>query len=207
MSAKYPISLTVDYPNRSLNRLTSFFRILVAIPILIVLGSVSASAMAHYGQHTSGAASNGGLLFLGPLLMILFCQKYPRWWFEWNLEFLRFSTRIGVYVGLMDDHYPSTEEEQSVHLDITYPNARTELNRWLPLIKWLLAIPHYMILFFLNIAALAITIIAWFAIVFIGNYPRSMFDFVEGVIRWDLRVIGYAFMLVTDVYPPFSLEN
>src|SRR4249919_1253205 len=138
--------------------------------------------------------------------MILFRQKYPRWWYDWNLQLQRFSNRVGIYLALMDDRYPSTDEEQSVHLDYPYPDAQ-QLNRWLPLVKWFLAIPHYIVLFFLWIAALVVVIIAWFAILFTGTYPRGMFDFVEGVIRWNNRVVGYAFILVTDRYPPFSLSQ
>jgi hypothetical protein len=148
----------------------------------------------------------GGILFLGPLLMILFRQKYPRWWFDWNLELQRFTNRVGVYFALMDDKYPSTDEHQAVTLDYVYPDATRDLNRWLPLVKWLLAIPHYFVLFFLWIAAFFVVIVAWFAILFTGRYPRGLFDFVEGVIRWENRVVGYAITLVTDRYPPFSLS-
>ena len=147
-----------------------------------------------------------GLLFLPPLLMILFRQKYPRWWFDWNLELLRFSNRVGIYMALMDDRYPSTDEHQSVHLDAPYPDAQRGLNRWLPLVKWLLAIPHYIVLAFLWLGGLFAVIVAWFAILFTGRYPRGIFDYVEGVIRWQNRVVGYAFILVTDAYPPFSLR-
>ncbi len=198
----------MDYPDRDLNRLTTFFRLFVAIPILIVLGSVSAGTWQGGSEDgTALAAGAGGLLFLGPLLMILFRQKYPRWWFAWNLELLRFSNRVGIYLALMDDRYPSTDDEQSVHLDIAYPEAARDLNRWLPLLKWFLAIPHYVVLFFLYIAALVVVVIAWFAILFTGRYPRALFEFVEGVIRWHNRVVGYALVLVTDRYPPFSLAR
>jgi hypothetical protein len=204
----YPVQFTVDYPDRPLDRLTTGFRIFVAIPILIVLGAVSGET---WQWSTNGnpqtAAAAGGLLFLGPLLMILFRQKYPRWWFDWNLELQRFSNRVGAYMALMDDRYPATDEHQSVHLDYPYPDAQRDLNRWLPLVKWLLAFPHYVVLFFLWIAALAVVIVAWFAILFTGRYPRGMFDFVEGVIRWNNRVIAYAWVLVTDRYPPFRLTQ
>ena len=138
--------------------------------------------------------------------MIVFRQKYPRWWYDWNLEFQRFSSRVGVYLALMDDRYPSTDERQSVRLDYIYPDAREGLNRWLPLVKWFLAIPHYIVLAFLWVAAIVVVIITWFAILFTGRYPRDLFNFVEGVFRWTNRVIGYAFVLVTDQYPPFRLS-
>jgi len=203
----YPVRLSVEYPDRPLNRLTTAFRIFVAIPILIVLGSVSGSAWSVYtSQGTVYVASGaGGLLFLGPLLMILFRRKYPRWWFDWNLELQRFTNRILVYILLMDDRYPSTDQEQGLRLDYIYPDAGRELNRFLPLVKWFLVIPHFIVLAFLWIAVLFVVIIAWFAILFTGRYPRGMFDFVEGVVRWGQRVVAYAFTLVTDKYPPFSL--
>jgi hypothetical protein len=206
--SSHPVAFSVEFPDRELNRLTSFFRIFMIIPIGIVLGAVAGGTWQWTNSQgaTETAAAAGGLLFFGPLLMILFRQKYPRWWFDWNLELQRFSNRVLVYLALMDDRYPSTDDHQSVHLDYQYPDAARDLNRWLPLVKWLLAIPHYIVLFFLDIAAIAVVIGAWFAILFTGRYPRGVFDFVEGVVRWHNRVIGYAATLVTDVYPPFSLS-
>src|SRR5256714_9376316 len=203
----YPVQFSVAYPDRELNRLTSAFRIIVAIPILIVAGSLGGDESYASGPRGwSVAAGAGGLLFFPPLLMILFRQKYPRWWFDWNLQLMRFSARVGVYVALMDDEYPSTDEEQSVRLDFPYPDARNGLNRWLPLVKWFLAIPHFIILVFLTLAAIVSVIVVWFAILFTGRYPRGLFDFVEGVFRWWNRVLGYSIVLVTDEYPPFSLS-
>ncbi len=208
LNAGYPVQFSVDYPDRPLDRLTTLFRIFTTIPIAIVLGAVSGGTYqwSYRGNMNAVIAGVGGLLFLAPLLMILFRQKYPRWWFDWNQELLRFTNRVTVYVALMDDHYPSTDEGQSVHLDFPYPDVPRELNRWLPLVKWFLAIPHYVVLFFLEIAAFVVVIITWFVILFTGSYPRALFDFVEGVIRWHNRVIGYAFLLVTDQYPPFRLS-
>jgi Domain of unknown function (DUF4389) len=204
----YPLQLSVEYPDRDLNRLTTAFRLIVAIPILIVAATVGGDEAGWgAGSHgTSIALGTGGVLFLPPLLLIVFRQKYPRWWFDWNRELLRFSNRIGVYLALMDDRYPSTDEQQSVALDFPYPDAKNELNRWLPIVKWLLAIPHYIVLFFLWIAAVVCVVIAWFAILFTGRYPRGLFDFVLGVARWGNRVVAYAFILVTDQYPPFRLS-
>jgi uncharacterized protein DUF4389 len=206
---RYPVQFSVEYPDRQLNRLTTAFRLIVAIPILIVAASIGGGeASWGAGGHVSTIAfgGGGGLLFLPPLLMIVFRQKYPRWWFDWNLELLRFSNRIVVYLALMNDRYPSTDERQSVALDFPYPDTRHGLNRWLPLVKWLLAIPHYILLVFLWIAAVVAVVIAWFAILFTGRYPRGLFDFVLGVLRWGNRVIAYAFVLVTDQYPPFRLS-
>ena len=209
MTTTYPVSFNVDYPDRALDRLTSALRIIVAIPIVAVLSLLTGASL-HYvttnntTNETVTLATGGGVLFLPLVLMIVFRQKYPRWWFDWNLQLLRFSARVSAYLALLDDHYPSTDEEQAVHLDFPYPDAR-QLNQWLPLVKWLLAIPHYIVLFFLAIGAIVAVIIAWFAVLFTGRYPRGLFDFVVGVMRWSNRVTGYAFTLVTDQYPPFSL--
>jgi Domain of unknown function (DUF4389) len=204
----YPVNLSVEYPDRPLDRLTTAFRIFVAIPIMIVLGTVSGSTWSFYSSRGTVyvVAGAGGLVFLGPLLMILFRQKYPRWWFDWNLELQRFTNRVLVYVLLMDDRYPSTDQEQGLRLDYVYPDVPHDLNRFLPLVKWLLVIPHFIVLAFLWIAVFFVVIVAWFAILFTGRYPRGIFDFVEGVVRWGQRVVAYAFTLVTDRYPPFSLR-
>jgi hypothetical protein len=200
----YPVQFDVDYPDRPLNRLTTFFRLIVVIPIAIVLGMVSGQ-VTPMGEGRVVVITAGGVLFLPVLLLILFRRKYPRWWFDWNLELLRFSNRVGAYLALLRDEYPSTDERQAVHLDVRYPDAERELNRWLPLVKWLLAIPHFICLFFLGIASVVVIIISWFAILFTGRYPRALFDFVVGVMRWQNRVAGYAVLLVTDTYPPFRL--
>jgi Domain of unknown function (DUF4389) len=207
MNDAYPVRFSVDYPDRELNRLTTGFRIFTVIPIAIVLGTIGGYSSTWGGgtRATTVAVGGTGLLFIPPLLMILFRQKYPRWWHEWNLELLRFANRVGIYVALMDDRYPSTDEQQSVRLDFAHPDAQQELNRWLPLVKWFLAIPHYVVLFFLYIVAVVLVIVVWFAILFTGRYPRGIFDYVEGVVRWHNRVVGYAFILVTDQYPPFRL--
>jgi len=207
---QYPLQFSVEYPDRDLNRLTTAFRIIVAIPILIVLGAIGGTEWSSWSDGNGGngatmAAGGGGVLFFPALLMIVFRQKYPRWWFDWNLELLRFENRVFVFLGLLDDKYPSTDERQSVSLDFSYPDAKQGLNRWLPLVKWFLAIPHYIVLIFLGLAAIVCVIIAWFAILFTGRYPRGLFDFIVGVMRWANRVTAYAFVLVTDQYPPFRL--
>jgi hypothetical protein len=205
MNERYPVEFSVEYPDRDLNRLTTGFRILWAIPILIVAAAISGSPGPGFHAGTV-AAGAGGVLFLPALLLIVFRQKYPRWWYDWNLELLRFSNRVGIYLALMNDRYPSTDERQSVTLDFPYPDAQRDLNRWLPIVKWFLAIPHYIVLIFLWIASFFVVIFAWFAILFTKRYPRGLFEFVEGVIRWENRVVAYAFVLVTDKYPPFRLS-
>ena len=188
--ASYPVQFGVDYPEAERNRLTVAFRVVLAIPALIVLWVINATR---------------ALLFLPPLLLILFRNKYPRWWFDWNLQLLRFENRVVAYLLLLRDEYPSTDEEQSVHLDIGYPDVASELNRGLPLVKWLLAIPHYVVLAVLGIAVTVTVVVGWFIVLFTGRLPRGLFDFTVGVLRWSNRVTGYACILVTDVYPPFRL--
>jgi len=203
----YPLQFSVDYPDRELDRMSSFLRIFFFIPIAILLGTVDGATWTVYGngkQYSVVAA--GGILVAGPLLMILFRQKYPRWWFDWNLQLMRFSSRVVAYLLLMDDRYPSTDDEQSVHLDIVYPDAERDLNRWMPLVKWFLAIPHYIILFFLYIGSFFVAIATWLAVVFTGRYPEGLFRYQEGVLRWSSRVVAYMAILVTDTYPPFSLS-
>ncbi len=205
----YPVQFSVEYPDRELNRLTSAFRIIVAIPILILIGFLSNASwnMGDSGVDADGLVIAGGaVLFVPTLLMIVFRQKYPRWWYDFNLQIQRFGNRVAAYLALMRDEYPSTDEEQAVHLTMPYPDASRDLNRWLPLVKWFLAIPHYIVLFFLALATVIAVIIAWFAILFTGRYPRGIFDFVEGFLRWENRVTAYAFTLVTDEYPPFRLS-
>ncbi len=193
-TSDYPARLSIDYPDRELDRVSSALRILWVLPVLVISSIV--------GEAGAGAF---GILFIALVLMILFRQKYPRWWFDFSVEVARFTTRVGAYFLLMSDVYPSTDEEQYVHLDIDYPDA-TQLNRWLPLVKWLLAIPHFVVLAVLYIGAFFAVIGAWFAIVFTGRYPKGIFDYIEGVMRWTLRVEAYVSLLVTDRYPPFALS-
>ena len=206
MDESYPLTYSVEYPDRELDRLTSFFRVFMVIPIAIVLATVNHYLFCGWGDQATGYVGAGGILFFGPLLMILFVGKYPRWWFDWNRELLRFLARVHTYSVLMNDQYPSTDEEQWVQLEFEYPNVETDLSRGMPLVKWFLAIPHYVVLFFLGIGVFFAVIYAWFAILFTGRYPRGVFDFVMGWQRWALRVAAYAIILVTDEYPPFSLE-
>ncbi len=205
MVSSYPVQFDVDFPSRPLDRLSTAFRFIVAIPIVILLTMLSGEAFRAGNHERNTLVIGGAAVFLPLILMIVFRQKYPRWWFDWNLNLLRFSSRVTAYLALLDDRYPSTDEDQAVHLDFPYPDAR-QLNRWLPLVKWFLAIPHYVVLFFLGLAAVIAVIAAWFAILFTATYPRGLFDFVVGVLRWSNRVNGYAFALVTDQYPPFSLS-
>ncbi len=194
-SETYAATLTIDYPDRALNRVSTLLRIFWIIPIGLVLATIG-----------SYEAAGGAFLAVPVLLMIVFRQKYPRWWFDFSLEFTRFETRVISYLALMNDQYPSTDEDQSVHLDVAYPDVKQDLNRWLPLVKWLLAVPHYVVLVLLAIGAAVAVAIAWFAVLITGRYPRRLFNFVEGVVRWGLRVQAYAFLLVTDQYPPFRLR-
>ena len=208
--APYPARLTIDRPEQ-LNRATTAFRIILVIPIATVIGILTSSGTATWESAdgdwvTTSGMSITGALFTVTLLMILFRQRYPRWWFDFALELARFTARVSAYVALVTDRYPSTVDEQAVHLDIDYPDVERDLNRWLPLVKWFLVIPHFIILFFLWIGAFFAVVVAWFAILFTGRYPAGLFDYVVGVGRWSLRVYAYAFLLVTDRYPPFELR-
>jgi len=204
----YPLQFSVDYPDRTLNRLSTFFRIFAIIPIVIVFVLISAgSTDGGAGDDIRGIGFGGGIgMFLATQIMLLFRWKYPRWWFDWNLALNRFGARVGSYLFLLRDEYPSTDEEQAVHLEMRYPDAPKELNRWLPLVKWILAIPHYLILLVLLVLSIGAVIIAWFAIVFGGRYPRPLFDFIVGTVRWGYRVQAYMLLLITDKYPPFRME-
>jgi uncharacterized membrane protein len=206
----YPARLEVDYVDRH-NRVTTFFRVVLVIPIAIIIGLLTAGVTRTVYDQTGDvvSTSSGGItsgLFAATVLMILFRQRYPRWWFDFALELTRFGARVCAYLALLTDQYPSTVDEQSVHLDIDYPDVERDLNRWLPLVKWLLAIPHFIVLLFLMIGAVIAVVLAWFSILFTGRYPRGLFDFVVGVGRWGLRVQAYTLLLVTDRYPPFSLH-
>jgi hypothetical protein len=206
----YPARLQVDFAG-SYNRVTTFFRLILVIPIAIVMGILTAGGtQTVYDEAGQTVTTTGGGivsgLFFATLLMLLFRKRYPRWWFDFAQELARFAARIGAYVALLTDEYPSTVDAQRVHLDLDYPDAEADLNRGLPLVKWFLAIPHLIVLFVLSIAAFFAVVVAWFAILFTGRYPRGLFDFVVGVGRWWLRVDAYAFLLVTDRYPPFSLD-
>src|SRR6202049_2548772 len=205
MVSNYPVQFDVDYPSRPLHRLKTAFRFLIAVPIVVVLTMLSGSTFNDSDNSARNSLVIGGqAVFVSLAVMLVLRRKNPRGRFDWNLNLLRFSNRVTAYLALLDDRYPSTDEDQSVHLDFAYPEAR-QMNRWLPLVKWLLAIPHYVVLFFLGIAAAVSIIVAWFAILFTGRYPRSLFEFVVGVMRWSNRVNAYAFTLVTDQYPPFRL--
>ena len=208
-SDEFPATLSIDYVDTERNRLAVFFRIFMIIPITIVIGMVGGSFANYYdqsytsfGDYTAGSVA---LLFMPILLMIVFRQKYPRWWFDFNFELLKFSTRVGAYMGLLTDEYPSTDEEQGVYLTLEYPDA-TKLNRWLPLVKWFLAIPHYIVLSLLFMVAFVLLILGWLAIIFTGKFPRGIHNFIVGLTRWTIRVEAYAVLLTTDKYPPFSLD-
>ena len=205
--AQYAARLEIDYPER-LDRLSSFFRIIWIIPIFVILGLLTNSGAA-VDEAGEVARSGGGIvagLAAATALMILFRKRYPRWWFDFARDWTRFGTRVGSYLFLLTDRYPSTVEEQAVHLDIDYPAVERDLNRWLPLVKWFLAIPHSIVLMVLAILMLLAVIVAWFAILFTGRYPKGLFDFVVGTMRWFLRVQAYVVLFVTDRYPPFSMS-
>ena len=207
VATPYPVSFDVEYPTDKRNRVTVFFRSILAIPVIVLLEMFINSSSTYSGDTgTQAAVTVGGFLFLPTLLLLLFRHRYPRWWFDFNVNLLAFTMRVMMYVYLLRDEYPSTEDRQALDLMIVYPDAKQDLSRGMPLVKWFLAIPHYFIIFFLGIAVLAVTLIAWFAILFTGRYPRGLFEFTVGTLRWTTRVSAYAILLTTDRYPPFSLK-
>ena len=207
----YAARLAIDYPEQ-LDRVTTLLRIIWIIPIVVIVvlvGGGGGEGTAVSDSETMIGGSGGGIaagLSIATALMIVFRMRYPRWWFDFARELTRFEGRVVAYLALLTDRFPSTVDEQSVHLEIDYPDVEQDLNRWLPLVKWLLAIPHYVVLVVLFVLAVVAVVIAWFAILFTGRYPEGLFNFVVGVARWALRVQAYAFLLVTDRYPPFSMD-
>ncbi len=204
-SDRYPVNFDVEYPDRPLNRVTTFFRGILVIPVLVLLAMLTHSASSSTDDFRSLAAV-GGFIFLPTLLLLLFRHRYPRWWFDFNVNLLAFTYRVLIYFYLLRDEYPSTEDRQALLLQIPYPDAKQDLSRAMPLVKWLLAFPHYLILAVLVIGVAIATLIAWFAILFTGRYPRGLFEFTVGVLRWSTRVSCYAVLLTTDKYPPFRLK-
>ncbi|MEM8619131.1 MAG: DUF4389 domain-containing protein [Actinomycetota bacterium] len=208
--APYAARVEVDYTDER-DRVTVAFRIILIIPIAIILNLLAGST-GQWVQTNSGnwvytsSAGVGVALFAATLLMLLFRQRYPRWWFDFLLELSRFAFRVGAYLVLLTDKYPSTVDAQDVHLELDYPDAERDISRWMPLVKWLFLIPHYIVLLFLTIAGFFVVIFSWFAIVFTGRMSRGAFDFLVGYGRWALRVHAYGFLLITDEYPPFSLR-
>jgi hypothetical protein len=181
----YPARLDIEYP-QSLDRISTLLRPILAVPIVILVSFIPP------------------MLCMPVAMMLVFRRKYPRWWFDFNLEMARLRNRVNAYLNLMTDEYPSTDDEQSVRLDLDYPVA-AQLNRWLPLVKWLLVLPHFIIVNLLGVLQVIAVLIAWLAILFTGSYPRPLFTFMLNVERWILRVEAYAFLLITDRYPPFRL--
>ena len=188
---EYPVNLKIDYPESS-DRLTAVFRLILVIPIVIILALIST-----YAEALSFAIA----------MMILFKEKYPKWWFDWNIGITKFAYRIVAYVFLMRDEYPSTDDDQSVHLTIPFPDVKQDLKRWMPLVKWILVIPHIIALIIIFIGVVLGTIFALIAILFTGKYPIAILRFNEGFLRWALRVSAFALLLTTDKYPPFRLSE
>jgi hypothetical protein len=205
----YPTNFAVDYPERTLHRGSTAARLVLAIPIILLLALVQQVEIRVGWQAIAlslvGSLSGIGAVTFPVLVMLVLRRKYPHWWFEWNVELFRFINRVIVYLVLMTDQYPSTDEAQSVRLHFPDPQGQG-LSRGLPLVKWLLAVPHYAVLVAFLVSLPFVLIVAWVSIIATGRYPRRLFSYVEGILRWGNRVIGYAFIFVTDDYPPFRLS-
>ena len=186
-ASSYPVQYSIEYPESS-SRLKALFRLILILPIGVILYLVGGFS---------------GAIFPALVLVLLFRKKYPKWWFDLNVESQRFSARVWAYFFLLRDEYPSTDEQQAVQLSLEYPDGDNAVNRWLPLIKWLLALPHWIILSVLSIVFLIVVVISWIAIIITGKHPRGLFDFLMGYSRWAARTTAYAFLLTTDRYPPF----
>jgi hypothetical protein len=206
----YPVRLWMEYPER-LSRLSTFFRLLLAIPVFIFVallsgGSVDAQQWdPDQTQNTGVAASSviGGVL-LAIWITILLRRNIPRWLFDFYVAVQRFSYRALAYFALLIDKYPAFEGNWYLQYWVDYPERPS---RWKVLFwKLITSIPHFFILIFLSIAAAIVVFIAWFAILFTAKFPRGMHDFVVGVLRWYARVHAY-FASLTDAFPPFSLDH
>ena len=196
MSKQVQTKLVVN--TRKRNRATTFFRPILIIPILIFVGTFSSS--------NSGATSISFTLAVPVLLALVFRNIYPSYIYGFNQSFLELQNRISLYALYLTDEFPSIEK--SKYVTITLPEVRggKALNRWLPLVKWLLAIPLYVVGVVYLAVTVIYTIIAWFNILFTGKYPKFAIDFVVGTVQFWNRVTGYAFILVTDEYPTFSVK-
>jgi len=185
----YPVTFNVEYPER-LSRWLIFVKWLLAIPHFLILG-----VFGYLVQLTT---------FIS-WFAILFTARYPRSLFGLAVMYFRWNARVTAYVALLRDEYPpfgGSSPEYPVRFDVEYPE---KLSRLLIFVKWLLAIPHILILGLLGILGIVVYVIGWFAILFTGRFPRSLFDFLVGIGRWSLRVNAY-YWLMRDEYPPFSLS-
>lgn len=188
--ADYAARLDVNYPGRS-NRLTVLIRLILAIPVIIIVGLINGTRIMQ-------------LVWLLVVLALLIVKRYPE--ILWTVQswFAVFSTRTTLYIDLLADGYP-WNDDPTVRIELDEPDG-SQLSRFLPLIKWLLALPHYIVLALLGIVAFVCIVLAWLAILITGSYPAPLFNFVLGVNRWGFRVNAYVFVLNTDRYPPFSLK-
>ena len=192
------IETQVDVTLTERNRVTALFRIILVVPMAIFVASFAPNWSNNSDSWTIG------LLILPVALAIVFRQVYPSYLLTFNEALLSLQTRVDAYVLLLTDEYPSIEDNDVV--SVTFPEVDAKsLNRWLPLVKWFLAIPLYLVGIAYIIYAAFLTLFAWFSILFTGNYPEFCAEGVVGTIAYWNRVVGYALVLVTDEYPSFSL--
>ena len=194
------IETQIDVSLTERNRLTAFFRIILVVPMAIFLASFAPTDLSADGSNYWAV----GFLVLPTALAIVFRRIYPSYLLVFNEALLSLQTRVDAYILLLTDEYPSIEENDIV--SVTFPSVDAkQLNQWLPLVKWFLAIPLYIVGLFYIIYAALLTIFAWLTVIFTGNYPEKCAEGVVGTIAYWNRVAGYALLLVTDEYPTFSL--
>ena len=198
MSNQIETAITVQLDNR--DRKSVLLRIFLVVPMAIFI-----SAFTAWSGSTEASTFLSGLLFLPVLLALVFRGIYPSYILDFNRSLLALSTRVTAYILLLNDKYPSIEESEDVK--ITFPDVEggAKLNRYMPLVKWLLAVPLYIVGVVYAFYGLAVLIFTWFTILFTGKMPAFSGEVLLGVTQYWNRVYGYAFLLVTDEYPSFSL--
>ena len=198
MSNQIETVVTVQLENR--DRKSVLLRIFLVVPMAIFI-----SAFTAWSGSTEASTFLSGLLFLPVLLALVFRGIYPSYILDFNRSLLALSTRVTAYILLLNDKYPSIEESADVKITFPDDEGGAKLNRYMPLVKWLLAVPLYLVGLVYTIYGIAVLIFTWFTILFTGKMPAFSADVLLGVTKYWNRVYGYAFLLVTDEYPSFSL--
>ena len=201
MASQVKTEIQIKHKDR--NRTTVFWRGILAFPVVIF---VAAFAQSTFSESENGAAGTAGLIVLPTLLALLFRGKYPSYVLTFNHALIELSTRLAAYVLILNDKYPSIESNSKVSVVFPDVDGGKKLNRWLLLVKWILALPHYIVGIVYLLISLVVTVIAWVQTSITGKYPRWAGEIVFGTIAYWNRVQGYMLLLVTDKYPSFKLK-